>query len=687
MAEIYVGPKLALVDFPQEFLREVKNICTIPNPDHTVFERVRRVQPKMRRMPNPHPRNILTWDYKAGMMLIPRGLLECVRLEAAKRGISYTLTPLIVEPKPSVPLQVDPSYILDTGQLNAVRLAAARQGGVIEGKTGSGKTLTSFKLVEVLQLRTLFLVNTDVLTTQTMEEAEKVFGVKPGLIKGQTMDIQDFTVGSIQTLVRRGLKEISKEFGILIQDESLPYETPIATDRGPIPIGQLVEKQLPVRVWSFNHETGHQELRPITRFHAHAPKSPMLRVVLESEIQGANLLCTANHKVFVLGRGYIAAADLQAGDSLIPLVGCNTSVHQDAQLLNSGAVRSPGWVLARRRLDRSSQQGSTSREMEGQRSMGQGYFPAQASPQGTEDQILQSMWRSHPTDQQVPESSSLRTRLPSAKTFRVLRVETTATPKLVYDLEVEHNHNFFADGILVHNCHLASADTFQTVLGSFYAARIYGLSGTPKDGRLPPLMFQAIGPHLTTLSSVRVVPVKVHQIPTPYTPSRVFDPFEKTEHITELSTDSQRNSFIVSHLNSNLRSSAKSLILTERVDHAELLYQKLTSTNPQLQIVLYHGQLKPDSRRKAILQTIKHQTPQVTIATYKAIGTGTDVPPWEDIYLASPLTSPATIKQAIGRARRVHGNKVHCSVYDYVDPNDPTLVDKARRRLDVYEDL
>lgn len=455
MAEIYIGPKLALVDFPQEFLREIKNICTIPNPDYAIFERVKRVQPKMRRMPNPHPRKILTWDYKAGTMFVPRGLLECVRMEASKRNISYTLTPLIVEPKPSTPFQADPSYVLDAGQLNAVNLAAARQGGVIEGKTGSGKTLTSFKLVEVLQLRTLFLVNTDVLTTQTMEEAEKVFGVKPGLIKGQTTDIQDFTVGSIQTLVRRDLKEISKEFGILIQDE----------------------------------------------------------------------------------------------------------------------------------------------------------------------------------------------------------------------------------------CHLASADTFQTVLGSFYAARIYGLSGTPKDGRLPPLMFQAIGPHLTTLSSVRVVPVKVYQIPTPYTPSRVFDPFEKTEHITELSMDSQRNSFIVSHLNSNLRSSAKSLILTERVDHAELLYQKLTSTNPRLQIVLYHGQLKPDSRRKAILQTIKHQTPQVTIATYKAIGTGTDVPPWEDIYLASPLTSPATIKQAIGRARRIHGNKVHCSVYDYVDPNDPTLVDKARRRLDVYEDL
>jgi superfamily II DNA or RNA helicase len=334
-------------------------------------------------------------------------------------------------------------------------MAAQRQGGVIEGKTGSGKTLTSFKLVEALQLKTLFLVNTDVLTTQTMEEVQKVFGIEAGLIKGQTMDIRDFTVGSVQTLVRRDLKSIAKEFGVLIQDE----------------------------------------------------------------------------------------------------------------------------------------------------------------------------------------------------------------------------------------CHLASADTFQTVLGSFYAARIYGLSGTPRDGRLPPLMFQAIGPHLTTLSSVRVVPVKIHQVPTPYTPSRIFDPFEKTEHVTELSTDARRNSCIISHLSSTLGGSGKSLILTERVEHAELLYQQLTWTNPHLQVVLYHGQIKPDKHRKAILQTIKHQTPQVTIATYKAIGTGTDVPPWENIYLASPLTSPATLKQAIGRARRVYGNKVNCNVYDYVDPNDPTLTEKAQKRLDVYEDL
>lgn len=54
----------------------------------------------------------------------------------------------------------------------------------------------------------------------------------------------------------------------------------------------------------------------------------------------------------------------------------------------------------------------------------------------------------------------------------------------VYNLEVDVNHNYFADGILVHNCHEAASDDCAMKLGLLPGRpRMYGLSAT-QDQRL-----------------------------------------------------------------------------------------------------------------------------------------------------------------------------------------------------------
>jgi len=49
----------------------------------------------------------------------------------------------------------------------------------------------------------------------------------------------------------------------------------------------------------------------------------------------------------------------------------------------------------------------------------------------------------------------------------------------VYNLEVEGNNNYFADGYLVHNCHHSSAATWQKIIQAFPDAYITGLTATP----------------------------------------------------------------------------------------------------------------------------------------------------------------------------------------------------------------
>jgi len=56
----------------------------------------------------------------------------------------------------------------------------------------------------------------------------------------------------------------------------------------------------------------------------------------------------------------------------------------------------------------------------------------------------------------------------------------------VYNLEVENNHNYFANGILAHNCHHATAGSYRKLLERYNGeTRVIGLTATPfrLDGR------------------------------------------------------------------------------------------------------------------------------------------------------------------------------------------------------------
>lgn len=49
----------------------------------------------------------------------------------------------------------------------------------------------------------------------------------------------------------------------------------------------------------------------------------------------------------------------------------------------------------------------------------------------------------------------------------------------VYNLEISGNHNYFADGILVHNCHHAAAKTYRNILDYFQPRALLGFTATP----------------------------------------------------------------------------------------------------------------------------------------------------------------------------------------------------------------
>lgn len=50
---------------------------------------------------------------------------------------------------------------------------------------------------------------------------------------------------------------------------------------------------------------------------------------------------------------------------------------------------------------------------------------------------------------------------------------------LVYNIEVDPHHTYFANGVLVHNCHHATAASYTRVIDSFGNAKLLGVTATP----------------------------------------------------------------------------------------------------------------------------------------------------------------------------------------------------------------
>jgi predicted phage terminase large subunit-like protein len=93
----------------------------------------------------------------------------------------------------------------------------------------------------------------------------------------------------------------------------LPYSEKILTDRGWLPIGEVVENRLNVRVAGFNHLTNRLEWQSIIRYE----KNPG-QEILQFECKNSRTLkCTGEHPLFVFGRGYVKACEVGEGEQMV----------------------------------------------------------------------------------------------------------------------------------------------------------------------------------------------------------------------------------------------------------------------------------------------------------------------------------------------------------------------------------
>lgn len=187
-----------------------------------------------------------------------------------------------------------------------------------------------------------------------------------------------------------------KQYNVVMLDECLPYKIPVICENGQhLPIGKIVEEKLPVKVLTFNHETGEQEYKRVTNFSRTFNTKRCVKInAVQRKKHGERsfITCTFNHKIWVKDKGYIYAEEVQVGD----IIQYETSAVKTQKYRVSSAGKHTG-------ID----------------------CPIYLEVTNVTDMLLNE--------------------------------------KYVYDITVEDNHNFYANGILVHNCQDISPLQYEIV--------------------------------------------------------------------------------------------------------------------------------------------------------------------------------------------------------------------------------
>lgn len=244
---------------------------------------------------------------------------------------------------------------------------------------------------------------------------------------------------------------------------------------------------------------------------------------------------------------------------------------------------------------------------------------------------------------------------------------------LVYNLEVEGNHNYFADGVLVHNCHHAVADSYRRILahcGAFSGTGplTLGVTATPTRGDDVGLdaVFQEIvyqktiremilAGYLADLRALRIgIKADFHNL---HTRMGDFLDSELEDMLLECDAPGQIAEAYQQHARGR-----KALLFTPTVRVARLMAAAFQHVDIAAESV---DGTTPIDERRAILKRFKHGETQI-LANCGVLTEGFDEPSVDCVIIARPTKSATLYTQMVGRGTRIYPGKQDCLVMDLV---------------------
>ena len=230
----------------------------------------------------------------------------------------------------------------------------------------------------------------------------------------------------------------------------------------------------------------------------------------------------------------------------------------------------------------------------------------------------------------------------------------------VYNLEVEGNHNYFVDGILVHNCHHAAANTYRKVIDHFTPRLLLGFTATPNradkvrlDDVFEKIIFQRDlrwGVQNGWLSDIFCRRVTIgYDLSAVKTRGGDFAPGELDAALdgTEQAVADAYRQY----------AEGATLIFAASVRHAQAI---AAAIGPDAVVVTGETKNRADIIRDFTERKIK------CLVNVMVFTEGTDIPLIETLIIARPTQSDSLYTQMVGRGLRLHPDKQRLNLIDCV---------------------
>lgn len=218
--------------------------------------------------------------------------------------------------------------------------------------------------------------------------------------------------------------------------------------------------------------------------------------------------------------------------------------------------------------------------------------------------------------------------------------------------------------IIVDECHHIPAETYRNTITKLKTFYLYGLTATPfrkyNDGKL---IFTNLGEVLAEIKSNEISRFKQAKIIVRNTDLDVpfhskSDKFETLSKI--LVHDTARNKLILEDVKTELDKGKKVVIITERKEHIDSLFQYLKQS---YETITLSGE-DSESNRNSKWKLLKEGNYQALITTGQFFGEGTDLQNANCLFLVYPFSFEGKLIQYIGRVQR---SEVTPTIYDYRD--------------------
>ncbi len=261
----------------------------------------------------------------------------------------------------------------------------------------------------------------------------------------------------------------------------------------------------------------------------------------------------------------------------------------------------------------------------------------------------------------------------------------------VYNLEVEDNHNYYVNDILVSNCHMLKGTNKVCHLVESMPLIRFAFTGTlPEDtmdrwnviGIAGPLLKVTKAKELQQagyIANIDIVALYLkHGVPQPRKPAReVLEEYPEYRNNSEkialeiakarfplewryIEDSDKANNFLCRLA---LKLTGNNIILFDHIAHGTVIQEKLEGMTDR-PVFFIDGSVKLETRED-ICDAMENQNGCILIANTKAFGTGTNVKAINNIIFGFSSGNSATkIIQGVGRALRLKEGKTKMTLYD-----------------------